>query len=67
MWWDSLTMIEKRVPQHKETLVKTCEETIQAQATIFSGGGARKSDGDDDEGGGGGDDKGGDKKGGGGK
>ena len=60
-------MIEKRVPQHKETLVKMCEETIQAQATIFSGGGARKSDGDDDEGGGGGDDKGGDKKGGGGK
>jgi hypothetical protein len=57
-------MIEKRVPQHKETLVKTCEETIQAQATIFSGGGARKSDGEDDEGGGD-DSKAGDKKGGG--
>jgi hypothetical protein len=62
VWWDSLTMIEKRVPQHKETLVKTCEETIQAQATIFSGGGARKSDGEDDEGGGD-DSKAGDKKG----
>ena len=55
-------MIEKRVPQHKETLVKTCEETIQAQATIFSGGGSKKSEGDDDETGS--DDKGGDKKGG---
>lgn len=41
-------MIEKRVPTHKETLVRTTEEVIQAQATIFSGG-SRKSDSGEDE------------------
>ena len=46
MWWDGLTMIEKRVPTHKETLVRVTEECIQAQATIFSGG-SRKSDSND--------------------
>jgi len=49
VWWDGLTMIEKRVPSHKETLVKSTEACIQAQATIFSGGGGRRNE-DDDEG-----------------
>jgi len=49
-------MIEKRVPAHKETLVKSTEECIQAQATIFSGGGGRKGDDGDDDGRDGGDD-----------
>jgi hypothetical protein len=43
-------MIEKRVPGHKETLVRSTEECIQAQATIFSGGGSRKSEDQDDDG-----------------
>jgi hypothetical protein len=50
---DGLTMIEKRVPSHKDALVKTTEDAIQAQATIFSGGSSKKTDDDeeDDEGG----------------
>jgi len=51
VWWDGLTMIEKRVPSHKETLVKSTEACIQAQATIFSGGARRSDDEDEDEGG----------------
>ena len=50
MWWESLTLIEKRVPANKTKLVKMTEATIQAQATVFQGGG-----------GGGGDDEGGDE------
>ena len=46
-WWESLTLIEKRVPANKTKLVKTVEATIQAQATVFQGGG---SGGGDDEG-----------------
>lgn len=46
VWWDGLTMIEKRVPLHKETLVKSAEATISAQATIFSGGSSKKDDDD---------------------
>jgi hypothetical protein len=36
------------VPFNKETLVKTTEETVQAQATIFSGG-TKKADDDDED------------------
>jgi hypothetical protein len=42
-------MIEKRVPFNKETLVKTTESAIQAQATIFSGGGSKRTDDDEDD------------------
>mmetsp|Transcript_19826 Transcript_19826/g.33346 ORF Transcript_19826/g.33346 Transcript_19826/m.33346 type:complete len:850 (+) Transcript_19826:52-2601(+) len=53
VWWDGLTMIEKRIPINKETLVKTCEMAIISQATVV--GGAMKTDHaisgeDDDEG-----------------
>ena len=34
VWWDGLTMIEKRIPMNKETLVKTCELAIIGQATV---------------------------------
>ena len=47
-WWESLTLIEKRVPANKTKLVKTVEATIQAQATVFqTGGGGGDGDGDD--------------------
>ena len=46
VWWDALTLIEKRVPANKDQLVKKTEATIQAQATIFPGGGGG---GDDEE------------------
>jgi hypothetical protein len=42
-------MIEKRVPSHKDMLVRTAEEAIQSQATIFAGGGGKKADDDDDD------------------
>lgn len=45
VWWDSLTIIEKRVPANVDLLVKKSEATIRAQATIFQGGGG--GDGDD--------------------
>jgi hypothetical protein len=52
VWWDGLTMIEKRIPINKETLVKTSELAIISQATVV--GGAMKSEhessGGDDEG-----------------
>ena len=47
VWWDSLTVIEKRVPTNVDQLVKKTEATIRAQATIFQGGGG--GDGDDSD------------------
>jgi hypothetical protein len=37
VWWDGLTLIEKRVPKNKDRLVLITEETIQGQAAIFTG------------------------------
>ena len=37
VWWDGLTMIEKRIPINKETLVKTSEMAILSQATVVGG------------------------------
>ena len=47
VYWDSLTVIEKRVPAHVELLVKKTEAIIRAQATIFQSGGG-DGGGDDD-------------------
>ena len=45
VWWDGLTMIEKRVPTNKEILVRSTESTILAQATTLgTGGGAGDPD-----------------------
>ena len=57
VWWECLSMIEKRNIFNKETLVRTTEEIIKAQATIFSGSSTKKrntkdeknEDDDDDE------------------
>lgn len=46
-WWEGLTMIEKRVPGNKDTLIKGAEMIILSQATIFSGGGGSKRDDND--------------------
>ena len=46
VWWDSLTVIEKRVPANVDQLVKKTESCIRAQATIFQGGGGDDGDGD---------------------
>jgi SMODS and SLOG-associating 2TM effector domain 1 len=35
IWWDSLSMIEKRVPANKEFLVQTTELTIQTQVVGY--------------------------------
>jgi hypothetical protein len=37
VWWDGLTMIEKRIPINKETLVTTSELAIINQATVVGG------------------------------
>ena len=37
VWWDGLTMIEKRIPINKETLVMTSEMAILSQATVVGG------------------------------
>jgi hypothetical protein len=37
VWWDGLTMIEKRIPINKETLVKSSELAIISQATVVGG------------------------------
>lgn len=42
-------MIEKRVPLHKENLVKTTENAIYSQATVFQGGNTRSGDDSDDD------------------
>ena len=47
VWWESLTLREKRVPANKTKLVKMTETIIQAQATVFQGGGS--GGGDEDE------------------
>lgn len=45
VWWDSLSMIEKRVPANKEYLVLTTEAVYQGQVATFT----RKKDDDDDK------------------
>lgn len=49
VWWDSLTMIEKRNPQQKGQLVKKVESCLQGQATIFQGGGGSNDDSEVDD------------------
>lgn len=53
VWWDGLTMIEKRVPVNKDTLIRTTEQSILAQATTIgsAGGSASKDGGGEEEGG----------------
>ena len=36
IWWDSLSMIEKRVASNKEELVLVTEAAIQGQVAIYS-------------------------------
>jgi hypothetical protein len=53
VWWDGLTMIEKRIPINKETLVKSSELAIISQATVVGGSSSSpnletKDDGEDD-------------------
>jgi len=45
LWWDGLTMIEKRVPTNKNTLVYQAESSIMAQATTLGTGGGTTSTG----------------------
>jgi len=37
VWWDGLSMIEKRVPSNKDKLITESENVILSQATIYSG------------------------------
>lgn len=37
VWWDGLTMIEKRVPVNKDTLIRTTENCILSQSTTIGG------------------------------
>jgi hypothetical protein len=50
IWWDSLSMIEKRVASNKEQLVLVTEAAVQGQVMAYSGKGSRdgKDDKDDD-------------------
>ena len=55
VWWECLSMIEKRNIFNKDTLVQSTETIIKQQATIFSGGSSKKrdtksDDTDDDDG-----------------
>ena len=36
LWWDGLTMIEKRIPSNKDTLIRTAEIAFLSQATAGS-------------------------------
>jgi hypothetical protein len=54
VWWDSLSMIEKRVGANKEMLVLMTEQAIQSQVLGFtisdsSGTGDDKKDDDDEK------------------
>lgn len=53
VWWECLSMIEKRNIFNKDALVHQTESIIKQQATIFSGGSSKKrdskNDDDDDE------------------
>ena len=33
LWWDGLTMIEKRIPSNKDMLIRTAEIAFLSQAT----------------------------------
>jgi hypothetical protein len=48
IWWDSLSMIEKRVASNKEELVLVTEAAIQGQVAIFSQTNRDRSSQDDD-------------------
>lgn len=37
LWWDGLTMIEKRIPSNKDTLIRTAELAFLSQATALGG------------------------------
>ncbi len=50
IWWDSLTMIEKRSISNKEKLVTTTEQVIQTQAvSVASSNNATRSSDDDED------------------
>ena len=49
VWWECLSMIEKRNIFNKDTLVQSTENIIKQQATIFSGGSSKKRDTKGDE------------------
>lgn len=34
-WWSSLTFVERRMPQHKDRLVRITEDSAMAEATAF--------------------------------
>lgn len=51
VWWDGLTMIEKRVPINKDTLIRTTEQSILNQATTIGSAGGSSAGEDDDNGG----------------
>jgi hypothetical protein len=37
VWWEGLTLIEKRVPKNKDRLVMTTEQIIEGQSSVLSG------------------------------
>ena len=47
VWWDGLTMIEKRVPSNKDTLIRTTEMSILSQATALGNTGGMNNGGGD--------------------
>ena len=49
IWWDSLSMIEKRVPANKEFLVSTTEQTVQIQVIGHMHSRSRDEENDDSE------------------
>ncbi len=49
IWWDSLSMIEKRVASNKEQLVMITEAAVQGQVVSYSGTGSRPGKNDDED------------------
>ena len=49
IWWDSLSMIEKRVPANKEFLVSTTEQTVQIQVVGHVHSRSKDDENDDSE------------------
>ena len=47
IWWDSLSMIEKRVPANKESLVRITETAVQGQIVSYNK--SRKNEGAEDD------------------
>lgn len=47
IWWDSLSMIEKRVAANKEFLVQTTESAVQGQVVSYTSSKGRDENEDD--------------------